>query len=73
MGVQLYADVNEEGGKVLPEASKSLAIDLEAFCLKIKKLHEENIFLFTFTLIKLSKMLCRSYLVLRVRIIKSHK
>lgn len=54
MGVQLYADMNEEGGKVLFEASKSLAIDLKAFYLRIKKLHEEDIFLYTFTLIKLS-------------------
>lgn len=54
MGVQLYADMNEEGGKVLSEASKSLAIDLKAFYLRIKKLHEEDIFLYTFTLIKLS-------------------
>lgn len=64
MGDQLYADVNEEDGKVLSEASKSLGIDLKAFNLRIKKLHNEDIFLFTFTLIQLSKMLCKSYLVI---------
>lgn len=50
---------------MLSEASKSLTIGLEAFNLKLKKLHEEDFFSFIFTLIKLSKIFCKSYLVLQ--------
>lgn len=42
--LQLYADVNEEGEKVLSEASKSLAIGLETFNFKFEKLNEEDLF-----------------------------